>query len=204
MIQGHFGIPSQRLFDLNPFNERRLYYTNLENILRALGGSTTSTFHDLPPGIVLPRVEWSLVVAMKLAIEILESEEKEATLPQVYLLLKPDASRTSLWDDMYQASLMVLLRSKIEIALEKSNLNDRDKCSTRLSLQAFFMTFPIERSWLYLKVSRNLTKFNIDEINNRITDLDLVGKEDKFAKFLAYFPGEREYLVRTMYRRALS
>lgn len=77
---------------------------------------------------------------------------------------------------------MVLLRSKIEKALENSKLNDKDKCSTRLSLQAFFMKFPVERSWLYLKISRNLTKFKIDDFNNRITDLDLVGKEDKFAK----------------------
>lgn len=77
---------------------------------------------------------------------------------------------------------MVLLRCRIDTFLKNSRLIDKDKCYVRLSRQVFFMTFPVERLWLYFKIARNLDKFDVDDFTNQIADLELGGVEDKFAK----------------------
>ncbi|KAJ5786576.1 uncharacterized protein N7503_011788 [Penicillium pulvis] len=98
--------PGMKNLWVNPFNERRLYLKNLERIVRALGGSTTSTSYDLPPGIAFPRMELSRVVAIKLAIEILESDETEGAPFQIYLLLKLGMTVTSFNNIRYIDFLM--------------------------------------------------------------------------------------------------
>ncbi|KAJ5368273.1 uncharacterized protein N7496_008033 [Penicillium cataractarum] len=186
------------------FSERRLYLTTLEKIVRDLGGSTTCRIHYLSPRIISPNMHMSLFAAAKLAIALLQSEEKEAPIPQVYSLLKPEASRKTFWNDIHQASLMVLLRCRIDMFLKNSRLTDKEKCYVRLSRQIFFMTFPVERLWLYFKIARNLDKFDDDDFTIQIADLELSGVEDKFTKFLAYFPDKREYLVPMMYFQAMQ
>lgn len=71
------------------FNERHLYLTTLEKIVRDLSGSTTCRIRYLSPSIMSPNMHMSLFVAAKLAMALLQSEEKEAPVPQVYSLLKP-------------------------------------------------------------------------------------------------------------------
>ncbi|OOQ89162.1 hypothetical protein PEBR_10870 [Penicillium brasilianum] len=187
----------------NLFDERHLYLTTLEKIVRDLGGSTTYQIHHLAPSIISPNMHMSLFVAAKLAMELLQSEEKEAPLPHVYSLLKPEASRKAFWNDIHQASLMVLLRCRIDTLLKDSLMIEKVKSSVRLSRQVFFMTFPVERLWLYFKIARNLDKFDNDDFTIQIADLELGGVEDKFAKFLAYFPDKRDYLVPMMYFQAM-
>lgn len=74
------------------FNERRVYLTTLEKIVRDLGGSTTCRIDYLSPSIISSNMHMSLFVAAKLAMALLQSEEKEAPIPQVYSLLKPGMS----------------------------------------------------------------------------------------------------------------
>ncbi|KAJ5672997.1 hypothetical protein N7507_002124 [Penicillium longicatenatum] len=205
-IESYLGddTPGMKNLLSDLFSERRLYLGTLENIVRDLGGSTTCKICYLSPSIISPNMHISLFVAAKLAMALLQSEEKEAPVPQVYSLLKPEASRKTFWNDIHQASLMVLLRCRIDMFLTGSRLIDKDKSYVRLSRQVFFMTFPIERLWLYFKIARNLDKFDVDEITNQIAGLELGGVEDKFAKFLAYFPDKRDYLVPMMYLQAMQ
>jgi hypothetical protein len=73
----------------DPFDERRLYLTTLGKVVRHLGGSTTYRIHHLRPGLKSPQLHMSLFVAAKIAIELLQSEKTESSIPQVYSLLKP-------------------------------------------------------------------------------------------------------------------
>lgn len=77
---------------------------------------------------------------------------------------------------------MMLLRIKVDAALNKSNLTEHEKRSVRLCRQAFFMDFPTERLWLYFKIARNMSKFDSDDFKIQIKDLVLKGTEDKYAK----------------------
>jgi hypothetical protein len=72
----------------DPFDERRLYLTTLENVVRHLGGSTVCRIHHLRPGLQSPQMHMPLFVAARIAIELLQSEETESFIPQVYSLLK--------------------------------------------------------------------------------------------------------------------
>jgi hypothetical protein len=177
----------------SPFDERRLYLITLERIMRQLGGSTVSKTRYFHPGVRSPQIHRSLSVAARLAIELLQSEETESSIPPVYSLLKPGkgsrrvhcipiifknryagASRKTFWNDVHQASLMLLLRIKVDVILKDSSLNDLDKDYVRLSRQRFFMEFPIERLWLYFKIARNMGKFDLGDFNKQIADLELL------------------------------
>lgn len=73
----------------SPFDERRLYLTTLERIMRQLGGSTVCKTRHFRPGVRSPQIHRSLSVAARLAIELLQSEETESSIPPIYSLLKP-------------------------------------------------------------------------------------------------------------------
>jgi hypothetical protein len=77
---------------------------------------------------------------------------------------------------------MMLLKIKVDAALGKSCLTDQEKWSARLHLQSFFMTFPTERLWLYLKIARNMDKFGLDDFEVQTAPLVLEGIEDKYVK----------------------
>lgn len=72
----------------SPFDERHLYLTTVERIARHLGSSTTCRVHHLHPGLRSPLMHMSLIVAARLAVELLQSEVRESSIPQVYYLLK--------------------------------------------------------------------------------------------------------------------
>jgi hypothetical protein len=75
---------------------------------------------------------------------------------------------------------MLLLRIKVDVILNNSCLTNEDKSFVRLSRQAFFMEFPVERLWLYFKIARNMSR----------SDLELNGVEDKFAKCEQFLPAQ--------------
>lgn len=75
----------------------------------------------------------------------------------------------------------MLLRIKVDRALNISPLTDSEKALVRENRQDFFMKFPTERLWLYLKISRNMNKFHSDDFTKRIAALDLKGVEDEFV-----------------------
>ncbi|RHZ58906.1 hypothetical protein CDV55_105599 [Aspergillus turcosus] len=185
---------------VSPLENRVLYLTTLEKILRKLGGTArckvkTFRLHSV-------RVHMSEHVAGEVAVQLFQNEETEGPLPWVYALLKPEAGRETFWYDIYQASLMMLLKIKVDAALGKSSLTDQEKWSARLHLQSFFMTFPTERLWLYLKIARNMDKFDLDDFKVQIAPLVLEEIEDKYAKFIAYFPTKRDYLTAMMFFQA--
>lgn len=77
---------------------------------------------------------------------------------------------------------MMLLTIKLDVALGASRITDTKKRCARFHRQCFFMTFPPERLWLYLKVSQNIHMFDLGDFTIQIADLVLDGIEDKFAK----------------------
>lgn len=103
-----------------------------------------------------------------------------------------ESNLETFWHDTHQASLMLLLRAKLDTALHQSTLPEKDKYFVRHQRQTFFMTFPVERLWLYLKIARNMDKFDSDDFTVQIAELALSGPEDKYAKggflFSAPFP----------------
>ncbi|KAF9891410.1 hypothetical protein FE257_004266 [Aspergillus nanangensis] len=185
----------------NPLDKRRLYLAKLEKILCDLGGSARCKFQQFE--IPSPRIHMSLHVAVETASQLLQ-EGPDGSLPYIYLLLRPDADHDAFWNDVHQASLMILLRTKLDRGLSTSTLTDEEKFSVRHERHTFFVTFPIERQWLYLKICQNLNKFDSDDFTIQTKDLVLSGAEDKYAKFIAYFPDKRDYLACLMYLRAMT
>lgn len=70
-----------------PLDTRRLYLVTLEKIVRDLGGIAQCKTRNL--GLTPSRIHMALYVAGEVAIQLLQSEEKERSLPVVYSLLKP-------------------------------------------------------------------------------------------------------------------
>jgi hypothetical protein len=85
---------------------------------------------------------------------------------------------------------MLLLRIKVDVILNDWCLINEDKIFVKLSRQAFFMEFPVERLWLYFKIARNMSRFDLDDFNKQIADLELDGVEDKFAKCEQSLPAQ--------------
>ncbi|KAJ5894253.1 hypothetical protein N7495_005944 [Penicillium taxi] len=162
-----FGMKS---YPINLLDKRRLYLMTLEKIVRDLGGSTICEILHRSPDLQSSETHMSEFVAFRVAIELLRAEEEESPIPQTF------------FNDVYQASLMLLLRIKMDTLLNNSRLTTEDKYFVRFSRQAFFMEFPVERLWLYFKIGRNLSKFHLEDFTNQIADLELYGAEDKFAK----------------------
>lgn len=81
----------------------------------------------------------------------------------------------------------MLLRIKVDRALNISRLTDSEKAIVRRNRQDFVMKFPTERLWLYLKISKNMNKFHPNDFTKRIADLDLKGVEDEFVNCESYY-----------------
>lgn len=120
---------------------------------------------------------------------------------------------------------MMLLRVKVDTTLNQSGLTDQEKYDVRVHRQRFFMTFPAERLWFYIKISRNMNKFDSDDFKSQIADLELEGIEDEYVKCelrflhaiiyqdvaptdpdlaIADSPNKRDYLVPMMYFQAMT
>lgn len=70
----------------SPLDKRRLYLTTLEKILRDLGGTARCKIKKF--SISSRRIHMTEHVAVEVAIQLLQSEEKETPLPWIYLLMK--------------------------------------------------------------------------------------------------------------------
>ncbi|KAJ6078409.1 hypothetical protein N7467_008162 [Penicillium canescens] len=187
----------------DPRENSHLYFIALEKIARDLGSSVSCRM-NIPNGVSSPppRMLMSSFVAFKVAIELRPDKETEM-LPQAYSMLKPGASEKVFWGDAHQAGLMMILRTKLDRALKNSCLSNEAKLGVRRNLHAFFMTFPPERLWFYLKISRNMNKFDDQDFTKQIADLELEGIEDEFARYIAFSPSQRTDLVKVMYYEAI-
>jgi hypothetical protein len=134
------------------------------------------------------------------AIQLLQSEKTGRLLPYIYFLLKlsaPAAMYLYLLDIVFLIHRRVprdflvrrppgesygAVKTKVNSTLHQSGLIDQENDFVRLQRQSFFMTFPIERLWFYLKVSRNMNKFDYNDFTIHIADLALEGKEGKYTK----------------------
>ncbi|KAI9930746.1 hypothetical protein MW887_011503 [Aspergillus wentii] len=204
-IEKYFEDESEGMktvFEKDPLDKRGLYLASLARILHDLGGSTKCK--TIPFGLSPGRVHMSFSVAWEVAIQLLQREEGEGSLPRIYFSLKPGSTERCFWNDIYQASLMMQLRTKIDRALKTARLNHEDKVCVRLNRQAFFCTFPPERLWIYLKISRNMNRFHPDDFTVQIADLSLDGAEDKYAKLIPSYPSRRDVLVALMYREGMT
>ena len=81
----------------------------------------------------------------------------------------------------------MILRTKLDRALKTSSLSNEAKFEVRSNLHGFFMEFPLERLWLYLKISRNMNKFDDQDFTKQILDLELGGPEDDFPRCECWF-----------------
>ncbi|KAJ5757568.1 uncharacterized protein N7511_006262 [Penicillium nucicola] len=186
----------------DPGENRYRYLIALEKISRDLGSSASCRMNVLDRSPSPPRVLMSSFVAFKVAIGLLQDKETEK-LPEAYSLMKPGANEKVFWGDAHQAGLMMILRTKVDRALKSSCLSNEAKIGVRRSIGAFFMTFPSERLWLYLKISRNMNKFDDQDFTKQTAELELRGIEDTFARYIASSPRQRKDLVKTMYYEAI-
>lgn len=76
----------------------------------------------------------------------------------------------------------MVLRTKLDGALTRSGLSDREKSAFRVQRNTFFISFPVERLWLLFKIMRNMGRCDIDDIETRTPELELGGVEDTFAE----------------------
>ncbi|CAG8258086.1 unnamed protein product [Penicillium olsonii] len=166
---------------LDPRHISHLHLIALEKIARDLGSSVSCRI-NAPCGVSSPpRMFMSSFVAYTVASKLLPEKHTEM-LPQAYSLMNPEASERVFWSDTHQAGLMMILRTKLDRALRTSSLSNEAKLEVRSNLRGFFVDFPPERLWLYLKISRNMNKFDDQDFTKQIIDLELEGPEDDFPR----------------------
>ncbi|KAL2815140.1 hypothetical protein BJX63DRAFT_442138 [Aspergillus granulosus] len=187
-----------------PGDRRHSHISTLEKILRNLGGSTACKIKPFNLTDVKMRTHMALNVGLLVGVQILRSQNPARSLPQEYILLKPEADLETFWFDLDQARRLVMLRTKLDGALRRSGLSASGKEAARHQIHAFFMSFPAERLWLYFKILRNLSRCDMDDIWTQMPDLTLSGPEDVFAEAIAEFPLMKRWLVQNMYRTILS
>lgn len=77
----------------------------------------------------------------------------------------------------------MLLRIKTDKILHRqSRLTNDEKYRVILHRRHLITSLAPARVWLYLKISRNMEKFNSNDFTIQTSDLELNGIEDKFAK----------------------
>ncbi|KAI9927247.1 hypothetical protein MW887_003634 [Aspergillus wentii] len=137
-------------------------------------------------------------VAIKVGSQLIQKRH----MLQLYQLFRPEAAIKSLWHDIDQASKMVLMRIKTDVALHNSSLSYTEKETVKLNRQKLFMNLPAERVWLYLKICRNMSKFDKDDFKMQISALEIEGIEDGYAKLIGDSP--KQELIRDMYLHATT
>jgi hypothetical protein len=90
------------------------------------------------------------------------------------------------WYDLDQGSRLVMLKVKLDSALNRSTLSEVDKSTVRFQIHEFLMSFPVERLWLFFKILRNLRHCDMDDISTRMPELELAGPEDAFIEHGEY------------------
>ncbi|KAL4919625.1 hypothetical protein BDW62DRAFT_199638 [Aspergillus aurantiobrunneus] len=187
-----------------PGDARRAYFNTLEKILRDLGGSARCMINPVDLSKARVRVHMALNVGLIVGTQLMQRQEPVGSLPRAYNLLKHNASRETFWYDVDQASRLVMLRTKLDGALKRSGLSDQEKSAVRAQIHTFFISFPVERLWLYLKIMRNMGRCDIDDIATRTPELELRGIEDGFAEAISMMPHMKGFIVPKMYFDTLS
>lgn len=78
---------------------------------------------------------------------------------------------------------MMLLRIKTDkIIHHPFQLTMGERLTFTVHRRHLLISLPPERVWLYLKVSRNINKFDSSDFTVQTSELELEGIEDKFAK----------------------
>ncbi|KAL4877068.1 hypothetical protein BJY04DRAFT_222390 [Aspergillus karnatakaensis] len=217
VIENYLSEQTQGLkqFVDRPGDKQRAYLDTLEKVLRTLGGSAKCKIHPLDLSKARIYVHRALRLGFFVGLKLLESQ-KSGSLPPAYCLLRPGevqafslkilnltectgATRTTFWDDVDQASRLMMLETKVDRALHLSNLTPDEKDLVRAQRQEFFMTFPPERLWLYFKISRNMERCDIDDTGTDLPEPELEGVEDNYAEAIAMFPDQTKMLVRRMF-----
>ncbi|KAL3472134.1 hypothetical protein BJX99DRAFT_266210 [Aspergillus californicus] len=179
--------PGLKSFVDRPGERRRTYLTTLEKVLRDLGGSGNCRIHPLDLSRARIRVHMALNVGFVVGLKLLMTQKRPDSLPRPYCLLKPESTRQTFWHDVDQASRLMMLRTKIDSALSRPGLSNVEKDSVRAQRQAFFMTFPPERLWVYFKISRNMCRCDVKDPISKLPELDVCGVEDDYAEGAAYY-----------------
>ncbi|KAL2839030.1 hypothetical protein BJX68DRAFT_259011 [Aspergillus pseudodeflectus] len=184
-----------------PEDRRRLYLRTLEQILRTLGDSTTCKIKSFNFADARVRIHMALNVGRLVGVQILRSQQPPGSLPREYILLKPGSSVEEFRYDLDQASRLVMLKAKLDGALNKSGLSEAERSTVRVQVHEFLMSFPVERLWFFFKILRNLRHCDMDDIWTRMPDLELDGPEDAFIEHtIAHFPpGTKDILGRALY-----
>lgn len=150
--------------------------TFLEKALAKLGGPAVRSVSKV---IALPEIHMSVWVALKVREEL---RQKRADLYEIYKMLKPVASKKTFDYDADQASRMLFLRINTDVIMNNCGMQISDKNVVKSHRQDIFTSLPIQRVWLYLKVSRNLSRFDLDDFMIQKESPVLDGPEDTVAK----------------------
>lgn len=195
--------PGMKQLIPHPLDKREPYLMTLRKIVRDLGGNGKCHFKPAPR----IDVQMSEHVAKEVGIQLLQRQD--GILPPVYQLLKqPDLESSGMnasniehvhqeltfdlsfiapsqifWYDVLQAGLIMQMRMKTDkIIYHQSALTSIEQSLVTLHRRELITSLAPERVWLYMKVSRNMDKFDTNDFTIQIADLELEGVEDKFAK----------------------
>ncbi|KAL2841170.1 hypothetical protein BJY01DRAFT_257165 [Aspergillus pseudoustus] len=183
-----------------PEDKRLVYLRTLEKILCDLGASTTCKFKSFGLRDARFRIHMALNVGHLVGEQILSTQHPPKSLPREYTLLKPKSTLEEFWYDLDQGSRLVMLKTKLDGALNRSGSSDGEKATVRFQIHEFLMAFPVERLWFYFKILRNLKHCDKDDIWTRMPALELAGPEDWLLEVIADLPPKmRETSGRKMY-----
>ncbi|KAE8377496.1 hypothetical protein BDV26DRAFT_293101 [Aspergillus bertholletiae] len=96
--------------------------------------------------------------------------------------------------DLKQSQPMVSLRIKIDVILSRSKLTQDDRLEVKHQLLLLYAELPAQRVWLYVKIMRHLTNFDIPDIQE-MCEMKSNGPEDEVAKVIALFPSQAGQLT---------
>lgn len=77
---------------------------------------------------------------------------------------------------------MMFMRIKVDSVIHKHGINPIDRTTVKLNLQELFCSLPAQRLWFYLKIERNMSKFDLKDFKIQKEELSLDGLEDMVAK----------------------
>ena len=80
--------------------------------------------------------------------------------------------------DAEQACKLSYLRIKMDVAMATIPADDPRKLRVKRVRQDFFITLAPQRIWLYVKLSRNLQNFDLEDFTRQVRPLVLDGPED--------------------------
>jgi hypothetical protein len=76
---------------------------------------------------------------------------------------------------------------KIDVIISNLKLAVDVKNEIKYQRGQLYASLPVQRVWLYIKILRNLSNFDLDDFKKQIRPLELDGVEDNFAKGMRIF-----------------